>query len=90
MRKRAMDSKKVLDKRVEIGYNELIKNGEWFLALDQFLLEVKMESYNDTIGIIGLVIIICLIMFNGEILVSLMGDLLNMLFAFADSLAVAG
>ena len=85
-----MDSKKVLDKRVEIGYNELIKNGEWFLALDQFLLEVKMESYNDTIGIIGLVIIICLIMFNGEILVSLMGDLLNMLFAFADSLAVAG
>ena len=85
-----MSSKKVLDRRVEIGYNELIKNGEWFLALDQFLLEVMMESYNDTIGIIGLVIIICLIMFNGEILVSLMGDLLNMLFAFADSLTVAG
>lgn len=85
-----MSSKKVLDKRVEIGYNEPIKNGEWFLALDQFLLEVMMESYNDTIGIIGLVIIICLIMFNGEILVSLMGDLLNMLFAFADSLTVAG
>ena len=73
LRKRAMGSKKVLDKPVSLGYNEPIKNEEWFLALDQFLLEVMMESYNDTIGIIGLVIIICLIMFNGEILVSLMG-----------------
>ena len=49
-----------------------------------------MESYNNIIGIVGLVIIMVLFMFNGEILVNFMGYMLNALFAFADSLAVAG
>lgn len=49
-----------------------------------------MESYNSIIGIIGLVIIMVLFMFNGEILVNFMGYMLNILFTFADSLAVAG
>ena len=49
-----------------------------------------MESYNNIIGIVGLVIIMALFMFNGEILVNFMGYALNALFTFADSLAVAG
>lgn len=49
-----------------------------------------MESYNNIIGIVGLVIIMALFMFNGEILVNFMGYMLNVLFTFADSLAVAG
>ena len=64
------------------------RNGSWCLV--GFSLEVKMESYNNIIGIVGLVIIMVLFMFNGEILVNFMGYMLNALFAFADSLAVAG
>ena len=64
------------------------RNGS--LRLVGFSLEVVMESYNNIIGIVGLVIIMVLFMFNGEILVNFMGYMLNALFTFADSLAVAG
>ena len=64
------------------------RNGS--LCLVGFSLEVVMESYNNIIGIVGLVIIMVLFMFNGEILVNFMGYALNALFTFADSLAVAG
>ena len=64
------------------------RNGS--LRLVGFSLEVVMESYNNIIGIIGLVIIMALFMFNGEILVNFMGYALNALFTFADSLAIAG
>ena len=61
--------------------------GTWYLV--SFSLEAMMESYNNIIGIVGLVIIMVLFMLNGEILVDFMGYMLNTLFTFADSLAVA-
>ena len=64
------------------------RNGSWYLV--SFSLEAMMESYNNIIGIVGLVIIMVLFMLNGETLVNFMGYMLNMLFTFADSLAVAG
>ena len=85
-----MSSKKFLTLGPTYGIMSSSRTGNGSSCLAGFSLEVVMESYNNIIGIVGLVIIMVLFMFNGEILVNFMGYMLNALFAFADSLAVAG